>query len=112
MTGALAGRWVARPRPVWMLLVTRVWSRSGCFQSPRAPGWCRLTGGGVGPGDSGAGPGVGDHWWGVRLPTVRWEAWRTPKLALAARVQGWGPAGPGAGGASGSALLWVGQVWG
>ena len=72
LMGALAGRWVAR-------------SRGGRFQNPRAPGWCQLTGGRVGPGGSGprpplagkpglrwwcplqaggAGPGVGDHWGG------------------------------------------------
>jgi len=120
LTGALAGRWVASPRPVWMLLASGVWSRGGRFQNPRAPGWCQLTGGRVSPGDSGprpppggeARPGVvvpttGRRSWswsggplgrGARLPIVGWGARGIPKLALAASVQGWGPAGPRGGG--------------
>ena len=47
---------------------------------------------------------------GARLPIVKWGAQGIPNLALAASVQGWGPAGPRGRGVSGSGLLWMGQV--
>ena len=84
LTGAPAGRWGTRPCRVWMLLASGVWSLGGRFQNPRVPGWCRLTGGRVGPRRLWASP---TRWWGS-------QAWgggapcRQAELVLE-----WGPRG-------------------